>query len=106
MRAALTLARCEIALGGAAGLFMQGNAVALLAADVRLEDDMRWVAAGEPALATLIGEALTDGAAITACQSGLAMSGFSAQQLIPGVAMSGMIGFLAGLSHDARLVVA
>ena len=106
LRAALTLARCEIALGGAAALFLQGRAVALLAKDAAPADDAAWIAAGEPALGALIREALADGAALTACQSGLAMSGISAQQIMHGVAMGGMIGFLAGLPADARLVMA
>lgn len=105
LRAAATLARCEIALGGAATLFLQGRAVALLAADAAPPEDADWIMAGEPALGVLIGEALADGVAMTACQSGLAMSGISAQQLVDGIATGGMIGFLAGLPVKARLVM-
>lgn len=106
MRAALMLARCEIALVGTASLFAQGRAVGLLAATQDRPDDAVWIAAGEPALADLLCEALDDGVAIFACQSGLALAALSAQQLDVRVSVGGMIGFLAELPLEARLLFA
>ncbi len=104
LRAALVLARCEIALGGSARLFAQGGAVRLFAQGEEQREDASWIAAGEAALADLLSEALEDGVAVVACQSGLALAAVSAQQLEPRIAIGGMIGFLADLPQEARLL--
>ncbi|WP_443969902.1 DsrE family protein [Sphingobium sp. CR28] len=104
LRAALMLARCEIALGGSARLFAQGRAVRLLTQGEEQPEDASWIAAGEAALADLLSEALEDGVAVVACQSGLALAAVSAQQLEPRIAIGGMIGFLADLTQEARLL--
>lgn len=106
LRAALVLARCEIALGGSARLFLQGEAVTLLRAPIVAPRDEAWYAAGEPPLAVLITEALEDGVLLSACQSGLAMAGMTATDLPPGVVPSGPIAFLAAVRAETRLLMA
>lgn len=105
LHAALTVARCEIALGGTAGLFLQGVAVALLRPPITVPQDAAWQAAGEPALAALIGEALADGVAISLCQSGLAMAELTADALPAGLHITGPLAFLAAVEARARLLI-
>jgi predicted peroxiredoxin len=95
LSAALLLARCEIALGGAAQLFFQGHAVQCLGGSAA--DEM------EPSLGALLDEALEDGVRMIACQSALALCALSADQLRKGVTIGGMIGFLADMRDNARL---
>lgn len=104
LRAALVLARCEIALGGSARLFAQGRAVRLLTRGEQQPEDASWIPAGEPALADLLAEALDDGVELVACQSGLASAALSAQQFDLRIAIGGMIGFLASVPPEARLL--
>jgi predicted peroxiredoxin len=104
-RAGLTLARCEIALGGTARMLLQGMAVTLAVPGAGIAGDARWVSAGEPALDHLLDEALADGVQIVACQSGLAIATISAEQVDNRIAIGGMIGFLAGLTRDERLLM-
>lgn len=104
LRAALLLALCEAALGGTPGLFVQGEAAALLAPPVAAPQDDAARAAGEPALAELLDEVLAAGIPLTVCQSGLAIAQLSAQALDPRIAVGGLIGFLAGLGPHDRLV--
>ncbi len=104
LRAALTLARAEIALGGNAHLFLQGEAAALLRPPVADPRDSTWVAAGDPTLADLLDEALGDGARISLCQSGLALVGMSADRLDPRIALTGPVAFLAEAEPDVRLL--
>lgn len=106
LHAALVLARCEIALGGSAHLFLQGEAVALLRPPIAAPQDTAWQAAGEPPLAALVREAVADGVLLSACQSGLAMAGMTAEELPPGVALSGPIAFLATAGSETRLLMA
>lgn len=105
LRAALTLARCEIALGGDARLFLQGEAVVLLRSPVAAPQDAAWRAAGEPTLAALIAEALADGAAISLCQSGLAMTGLTPDAVPAGIQFTGPVAFLAAVDAHTRLLV-
>lgn len=105
LHAALTLARCEIALGGTAGLFLQGVAVALLRPPIIAPQDDAWRAAGEPGLAALIEEALADGVAISLCQSGLAMAELTADALPAGLHVTGPLAFLAAAGARARLLI-
>lgn len=106
LRAALVLARCEIALGGSARLFLQGEAVMMLRPPITASQDEAWRAVGEPPLAVLITEALEDGVLLSACQSGLAMAGMTATDLPPGVLLSGPITFLAAVGTETRLLMA
>jgi len=106
LRAALVLARCEIALGGHARLFLQGEAVTLLRAPIAAPQDDAWQKAGEPPLAVLVAEALADGVLLSACQSGLAMAEMMAADLPTGVMLSGPIAFLAAVEAESRLLMA
>lgn len=104
LRAALTLARAEIALGSSASIFLQGEAAVLLKPPIADPRDDAWVAAGEPSLAALLDEALDDGVAISLCQSGLAMAGIEASALDPRIALTGPIAFLAEVRGEMRLL--
>lgn len=104
LRAALTIGRAEIALGGAARIFLQGAAAALLKPPVSDPKDADWVTVGEPALARLLDEALDDGVTIMICQSGLAMAGIDAQDLDRRIEVTGPISFLAQAGPEMRLL--
>lgn len=104
LRAALVLAHCEIALGGQARLFLQGEAVPLVRQPVTAAQDGAWRAAGEPALAELLDEALKDGVAISLCQTGLAQAGLQASALDMRIELSGPLAFLAAVGPDVRLL--
>ncbi|MET0268877.1 MAG: peroxiredoxin [Sphingomonas sp.] len=103
LRTALSLAAAQAALGGAAHVFCQNEAVALLRPPVAGERDAAHAAAGLPTLAALLGEALALGVTITACQSGLALTGTDARALDARIAFGGPIGVLQALGAD-RLV--
>jgi predicted peroxiredoxin len=104
LRAALVLARSEVALGGIARMFVQGEAVSLLKRPMAVAQDDAWRAAGEPTLAALLDEALEDGVAISLCQSSLAMAGMVAGDLDPDIVLTGTIAFLAAAGPDVRLL--
>ncbi|MBO9576757.1 MAG: DsrE family protein [Sphingobium sp.] len=104
LRAALTLGRAEIALGGAASIFLQGEAAALLKSPIADPRDTAWAAAGEPTLAALFDEALDDGIAVSLCQSGLAMAGIEASVLDPRIVLTGPIAFLSNVGDEMRLL--
>jgi predicted peroxiredoxin len=103
-RAALAFARAEVALGGGASLFLQGEAAALLCPPVADPKDAAWTAAGEPALASLLDEALDDGVTISLCQSGLAMASIDAATLDARIEVTGPVAFLAKAGPDMRLL--
>jgi predicted peroxiredoxin len=104
LRAALTLARAEIALGSAASIFLQGEAASLVKPPITDPRDRVWLIAGEPSLAQLLDEALDDGVTVSLCQSGLAMAGIDASDLDPRVALTGPIAFLADVQGETRLL--
>jgi len=104
LRAALALARAEVALGSSARVFIQGEAAALLHAPIAAPQDAAWQAAGEPTLARLLDEALDDGVEISLCQSGLAMAGIDAARLDRRIAMTGPVAFLATAGPQVRLL--
>ena len=83
LRAALTLASASAALGGRTRVYFHEEAVPLLATP-------------DPLIAT----AIETGAALIACQTGLAAAGLSAEQLPEGVETGGLIGLLADLGDD------
>lgn len=103
-RGALMLAAAQAALGGRASLFLQTDAVALLAPGRSVPGDVAHRAAGLPPLADLLAEALAQGVAVTACQTGLALSGLQADDLPDGIVTGGPVGFLAETNDMARLV--
>lgn len=105
-RGALVLAVAHAALGGKARLFLQLDAVRLLAPAIAAPRDADHVAAGLPALAALLEEAFGSGVEIIACQSGLAMAGHSAWDLDPRVETGGPISFLQSCDADDHLLIA
>lgn len=104
LRAALTFARAEVALGSTASIFLHGEAAVLLRRPVTDPQDEAWRAVGEPTLAKLLDEALDDGIEVSLCQSGLALAGMTADDLDRRILLTGPIGFLAGIGKEARLV--
>lgn len=84
-RAALTLASAHAALGGRTRVYCHEGAVVLLASG----DD-----------AALVATALETGAALIACQTGLALAGLAEADLPEGVETGGMVGLLASLGDD------
>lgn len=101
-RAALSIAAAQAALGGAARVFLQGEAVALLAGDAA-PGDAAHAAAGLPTLSVLLGEAMGLGVAVIACQSGLHLAGLDAAALDPRIATGGLVSLIQTLAED-RLV--
>ncbi len=105
LRQAIILGRAEIALGGSARLFAQGESVMLFRLPLVLEDDERWQAVGEPTLAELIDEALNDGLDIGLCQTSAAMMELTPGSFHPAVDFAGPISFLAATGANDRLLV-
>ncbi|MFC3442600.1 DsrE family protein [Sphingobium rhizovicinum] len=105
LRGALMLAAAQAALGGAATLFLQLDAVALLRAPIVAPRDDRHQAAGLPSLAALIAETLALDVAIIACQSGMALASMTTSDLPDGVQIGGPIGLLGQLDDKARLLL-
>lgn len=103
-RGALVTAAAAAAMGGGARLFLQLDAVALLRASIEGPLDPAHRAAGLPTLAELIAETVGLGVSISACQSGLALCGVSAEDLPEGVDVSGPVAFLQGTDDAARLM--
>lgn len=103
LRGALTLALAHAALGRKAQLFLQLDAVRLLAPPICAPRDADHAAHGLPTLATLIAEALDAGVAIIACQSGLALAGLDAAMLDPPIGVGGPVSFLQSLGPEERL---
>ncbi len=106
LRGALVLAAAQAALGGAAALFLQLDAVILLRAPTIAPQDVAHRAAGLPDLVTLLAEAQALGVTIIACQSGLALCGMATDALPSGVEVGGPVGFLQATDDDARLLFA
>lgn len=106
LRGALVLATAHAALGGEAGLFLQLDAVTLLQPPLVAPEDDAHRSAGLPTLAELLAEALDMGVALIACQSGLALSGLSADALPTGAEVGGPLSFLQQIDADTRLLIA
>jgi predicted peroxiredoxin len=102
--AALTLACAQAAGGGAATVFLQDGAVAMLRPPIAAPADNARAAAGLPGLAATLEEAWGLGVRVIACQSGLALAGLAADALDPRIDYAGPVALLAGLGED-RLVV-
>ena len=103
--AALETAMAASALGQPARIFLQGDAVAMLRAPAAFAGDGARRAAGLPDLAALLGEAAAMGVDIVACQSGMALSGLTTDQIVPGITAGGPVAFLADVGPGDRLLV-
>jgi len=104
LRGALMLAMAHAALGGEARLFLQLDAVRLLAPPVAAPRDTDHAAAGLPPLASLLDEALGIGVQVIACQSGLALANMQAADLDPRIMAGGPISFLQSIGAEDRLL--
>jgi predicted peroxiredoxin len=105
LRAALELAVANAALGGRARLFCQGEAVAALALPIGARHDPDYAAAGLPTLTELFEEALALGVATIACQSGLALTGLTADMLDARVSFGGPVSVMQALGEDRLVAV-
>jgi predicted peroxiredoxin len=105
LRGALTLAMAHMALGGEARVFLQLDAVRLLAPPISGPRDADHAAHGLPTLAALVTEALDSGVAIIACQSGLALAGLAADALDPRITAGGPVSFLQSIGPEDRLTI-
>lgn len=103
--AALETAIAAVALGQTARLFLQGDAVEMLRAPAGFAGDGARRMAGLPVLAELIDEAVACEVQMIACQSGLALAGLTANQIVDGVKAGGAVSFIAAIGADERLVV-
>lgn len=103
LRTALGLVAAQAALGGAAGVFLDSAAVALLQSPDSA--DACYHAAGLPTRAELIATALDLGVALTLCQSGIALAGIDLATLDPRIAAGGLTAILATLGEDRLVVV-
>lgn len=103
LRTALTMALAAQALGGRARIFLDAEAVPLLATPLA-EGDAAFAAAGLPSTALMLDEALVAGVRIILCQTGLALAGLTADALDPRFDYGGMVGIVADLGDD-RLVI-
>jgi predicted peroxiredoxin len=104
LHGALSLAAAWAALDRPAHLFLQADSVALLRPGAS-EGDERYREAGMPGLRELLEESLALGVTVTACQSGLALAGLSAEDLPGGVEMGGLVDSLSR-HWDDQLVMA
>ena len=104
-RTALVLAAAQAALGARVRFFFQGDALRSIVAPVADPDGARQSAMGLPSLAQLVGEAIALGVALAACQSSLALLGLTPEDFDPGVEWGGMVGLLAAMDAEDRLIV-
>jgi predicted peroxiredoxin len=102
---ALSLAAAQAALDRPARLFLSAPAVRLLRPPIQWSNDAALRQAGLPTLPELLDEVLAMGVECTACQSGLALAGFTADRLPDGVTVSGLVSILSEASPDEIIVV-
>ncbi len=105
LHAALSVAAAWAALDRPARIFLQAEAVALLNGQAGEGERVRREA-GIPALADLLEESVALGVKVIACQSGLALSALSAEDLPAGVDVGGLVDFLATGRPDDQLMMA
>lgn len=98
------LAMAQAALGRRTRIFLQLDAVRLLAPLAAAPRDGDHAVHGLPSLRALIGEALDAGVALVACQSGLTLSGIDATDLDPRIEAGGPVSFLQSVEPDERLL--
>jgi len=103
-RGALTLALSHVALNGQARLFLQLDAVRMLAPPIAGPLDSDYSSLGMPVLTALVDEALENGITIVACQSGLALAGLDASILDPRIEAGGPVSFLQAVQPEDRLL--
>ena len=103
--AALEAGMAAAALGRPVRLFLQGEAAALLRDPVSFAGDDARRAAGQPDLAWLAEEAMAMEIELFACQSGMALVGMAATELMPQVRAAGLVSFMAAIGPDDRLIV-
>lgn len=103
-RAALSLALAQAALGDQVRIYAHERAVMLLA-DAPLADDdfTACAAAGLPDRRAMLAMAIESGVTLIACQTGLAMTGLTLDDLAPGAEAGGLMSVLATLG-EGRLV--
>jgi predicted peroxiredoxin len=103
--AALEAAMAAAALGRPVRVFLQGEAAALLRDPVAFAGDATHRAAGQPDLAWMVEEAVAMEIALFVCQSGMALVGIAATELVPHVRAGGLVSFMASIGAEDRLVV-
>lgn len=103
--AALEAGMAMAALGRPVRIFLQGEAAALLRDPVSFTGDEARRAAGQPDLAGLVEEAIVMEITLFACQSGMALVGIAATELVPHVRAGGLVSFLADVGAEDRLIV-
>jgi predicted peroxiredoxin len=101
-RGGLLLALSMRALGRDVQIFLQLEAVRVLGAEA--PHDSAHQDAGLPTLGEMIGEALASGVGITACQTGLHLTGQSAASIDSRIRTGGLLSFLAGVEAKDRLL--
>lgn len=104
-RGALMAGMTHRAMGGETRLFLQLDAVRMLVPPLTAPRDEDHRQAGLPVLAALLDEALDDGVALTACQSGLALAGLAPGDLDPRIEIGGLTSFLAATDPADRLLM-
>lgn len=102
--AALEAAAAAAALGRPARLFLQGEAAALLRTPVSFDGDAARRTAGQPDLVSLIAEAMAMDVRLIVCQSGMALAGMAASELVPQVRAGGLVSFLADVGPGDQIV--
>lgn len=102
--AALEAAMAWTALGRDVEIFCQGEAVAALRRPLFHAGDRARVAAGQPDLATLLGEVRDAGAVLYICQTGLALAGMTMEELAVDARAAGLVGYLAAIPPGALVV--
>ncbi|AQA00044.1 hypothetical protein BWQ93_17350 [Sphingopyxis sp. QXT-31] len=103
--AALEAAMASAALGRPARVFLQGEAAALLRDPVSFAGDAARRAAGQPELAWMVEEAIAMEVGLFVCQSGMALVGVAATELVPHVKAAGLVSFMADIGPGDRMVV-
>lgn len=103
--AALEAGMAAAALGRPVRIFLQGEAAALLRDPVSFAGDEARRAAGQPDLAWMIEEAIQMEIGLFVCQSGMALVGIAAAELVPNVRAAGLVSFMADVGSEDRLLV-
>ncbi|KQZ64116.1 hypothetical protein ASD67_06280 [Sphingopyxis sp. Root1497] len=102
---ALETAMAAAALGSPARIFLQGEAVTLLREPVSVAGDPARKAAGLPELAWMIGEAAAMEVRLFVCQSGMALVGLTAEEMVSQAKAAGLVSFLRDIGEGDRLLV-
>ncbi len=103
--AALEAGMAAAALGRPVRIFLQGEAAALVRDPVGFAGDAARRAAGQPDLAWMIEEAAAMEIGLFACQSGMALVGVAASELVPHVRAAGRSVSWREIGSEDRLVV-